>query len=114
MGVAEKERKWARRVSELENLWGCEGVGGEGGACVCGLNTLLKKNIALPNIRFQHLLEFPSSSYPNGERRGWSHHTKVLCRTGGLLPEWTGDRKVKVIVDVMYERVRSIIGGSHL
>lgn len=33
MGVAEKERKWARRVSELENLWGCEGVGGEGSAC---------------------------------------------------------------------------------
>ena len=26
MGVAENERKWARRVSELENLWGCEGV----------------------------------------------------------------------------------------
>lgn len=75
---------------------------------MCGLNILLK------NIRFQHLLEFPSSSYPNGERRGWSYDMKVLCRTGGLLPEWTSDGKVKVTVDVMYERVWSIIGGSHL
>ena len=84
-------------------VWECEGS-----ACVCGLNILLK------NIRFQHLLEFPRSSYPDSERRGWSYHMKVLCRIGGLLPEWTSGGKVKVTVDVMYERVWSIIGGSHL
>ena len=36
MGVAEKERKWARRVSELENLWGEKGGGGGRGGCEGG------------------------------------------------------------------------------
>ena len=43
-----------------------------------------------------------------------SYHVEGLCVTGGLLPEWTSDRKVKVTVDVMYKRVWSIIGGGHL
>ena len=62
MGVAEKERKWARRVSELENLWGEKGRGGVCGGgwcmCVCQLNIILKNNLFSISYVFSTCLNF--------------------------------------------------------